>query len=62
MEEPPPPGREGVPDARLVFLGENAQGRTLEVMAVALPGGDLLVIHAMALRNKYRQKYEEAGR
>jgi hypothetical protein len=62
IAEPPPPGREGVPDARLVFLGKTTQGRTLEVMAVTLPGGDLLVIHAMALRNKYKQKYEEAER
>jgi hypothetical protein len=62
IEEPPPRGREGVPDTRLVFLGESTQGRTLEVMAVALPGGDLHVIHAMALRKKYKQKYEEAER
>lgn len=62
IEEPPPPEREGVPDARFVFLGENLHGRALEVMAVTLPGGGLLVIHAMALRNKYKQKYEEAER
>jgi len=31
-------------------------------MAVELPKGGLLVIHAMRLRNKYRQRYEEAKR
>jgi hypothetical protein len=29
-------------------------------MAIQLPNGGLLVIHAMSLRNKYRQRYEEA--
>jgi hypothetical protein len=59
FEEPPPAGREGVPDTRLVFLGEDPHGEPLEVMAIQLPEGGLLVIHAMALRNKYRQRYEE---
>jgi hypothetical protein len=31
-------------------------------MAVQLPNQDLLVIHAMSLRDKYRQQYEEAQR
>jgi hypothetical protein len=60
FEEPPPAGREGVPDTRLVFLGEDPQGVPLEVMAIQLPHGGLFVIHAMSLRNKYRQRYEEA--
>lgn len=60
FEAPPPAGREGVPDTRLVFLGDDPQGEPLEVMAIQLPNGGLLVIHAMSLRNKYRQRYEEA--
>jgi hypothetical protein len=60
FEEPPPAGREGVPDTRLVFLGEDPQGEPLEVMDIQLPNGGLLVIHAMSLRNKYRRGYEEA--
>jgi hypothetical protein len=61
FEEPPPVGREGeVPDTRVVFLGDDLQGNPLEVMAVELPIGVLLVIHAMSLRNKYRTRYEEA--
>ncbi len=62
FEEPPPAGREGVPDTRLVFPGDDTQGYPLEVMAVELPNGGLLVIHAMSLRNKYRQRYEETKR
>lgn len=53
-----------VPDARgrqgrIVFLGDDATGRALEVMAVATERG-LLVIHAMDLRPKWRRYYEEA--
>jgi hypothetical protein len=46
---------------RLVYLGDDAGERALEVMAVELPGGELLVIHAMPLRAKYRRQYEEVG-
>jgi len=60
FEEPAPAEHGEVPDTRVVFLGDDAQGQALEVMAVEMPGGDLLVIHAMSLRNKYRQRYEEA--
>jgi hypothetical protein len=34
----------------------------LEVVAVEGPGGELIVIHAMALRKKYEAQYEEAKR
>ena len=61
FEERPPAGLEGeVPDTRVVFLGDDPQGNPLEVMAIELPNGGLLVIHAMSLRNKYRTRYEEA--
>jgi hypothetical protein len=43
---------------RLVFLGDDASGRALEVMAVRTDRG-LLVIHAMDLRLKWRHLYEE---
>jgi hypothetical protein len=36
-------------------------GQPLEVMAVEGDSGDLLVIHAMRLRAKYRQRLEELG-
>ena len=57
--------RVGAPVAavpRLVYLGDDRDGVALEVMAVELEDGDLLVIHAMALRDRYREQYEEAKR
>jgi len=54
LELPAPPGG----DERLVFLGEDASGRVLEVMAVRITDG-LLVIHAMDIRPKWRAVYEE---
>jgi hypothetical protein len=59
FEELPPSGARGSHSVRLVYLGDDAGGRALEVMAVELPNGDLLVIHAMPLRAKYRSQYEE---
>jgi len=45
-------------DDRRVFLGDDATGRALEVMAVPTKTG-LLVIHVMDLRTKWRPLYEE---
>ena len=50
-------------DPRLVFLGDDEAGAALEIMAVEVEddsGDALMVIHAMALREKYRGQYEEA--
>lgn len=55
---PDPTGR----DDRLLFLGDDEDGTELEVMAVELDGGDLFVLHAMRMRDRYREKYEEAKR
>jgi hypothetical protein len=46
----------------MVYLGEDAQGQVLEVMAVEVENHEMLVIHAMPLRNKYKKKYEEEAR
>lgn len=62
FEEPPPAGSPGARSVRLVFLGDDAHGHALEVMAVQRADEDLLVIHAMPLRHKYRPQYEEAKR
>jgi hypothetical protein len=56
----PPPA--GELDERLLFLGDDEEGAALEVMAVELQGRGLYVIHAMNLRQRYRQPYEEAKR
>ena len=47
---------------RLVFLGTDADGAALEVVAVELEDESLLVIHAMPLRARYRSRYEEMKR
>lgn len=59
-DEPPPTEDAGVLDSRLVFLGDNADGRAIEVFAVEGDKDDLVVIHAMPLRRKYQSQYEEA--
>lgn len=41
----------------VVFLGPDNRGVPLEVIAVELADGDLLVIHAMKLRRKYLDSY-----
>jgi hypothetical protein len=52
----PPPAAPGPKVDRLVYLGDDP----MEVMAVGLADGDVLVIHAMPLREKYRRQYLEA--
>jgi hypothetical protein len=49
-------------DSRLVCLGDDADGRAIEVIVVEGSKEELIVIHAMALREKYRDQYEEAKR
>jgi hypothetical protein len=56
------PPTAGQSDERLIFLGDDADGIPLEVMAVELESEGLYVIHAMELRERYRPQYEEAKR
>jgi uncharacterized DUF497 family protein len=58
FDQPAPVG--GVGQDRIVYLGDDAHGVPLEVVAVANAAGDVRVIHAMKLREKYRREYEEA--
>jgi hypothetical protein len=58
FDEPPPEGL-GRRSVRIIYLGTDAEGQEIEVMAVELEAGGLYVIHAMPLRKKYRTKYEE---
>ena len=45
-------------DRHLVtFLGPNSHGVPLEVIAIELAAGDLLVIHGMKLRRRNRDAY-----
>lgn len=54
------PGSQG--DDRLLYLGDDGGGVALEVMAVELDSGELYVIHAMEMRERYRARYEEANK
>jgi hypothetical protein len=58
FEEPPPAGGRARAN-RIVYLGEDEQGQVLEVMAVEADNHEMLVIHAMSLRNKYKKRYEQ---
>jgi hypothetical protein len=60
FEEPPPGSQPGARTARIVHLGKDPKGQVLEVMVIELANQNLLVIHAMPLRAKYKQRYEEA--
>lgn len=44
---------------RTVWLGADHGGRVLEVMTISIDDG-LLVIHAMDIRAKYRDRYNTA--
>jgi hypothetical protein len=60
FEEPPPDTeRARARSTRVVYLGDDDQGRALEVMSVEGKDDELLVIHAMELRDKYRKRYED---
>jgi len=60
LREAPPAGATGSATDRLIYLGDDAAGVSLEVMAVKLASGGLLAIHAMPLRPKYQADYDEA--
>ena len=58
-QEPPTDAPVGA-SSRFVFLGDDAEDVSLEVMGVELDDENLLVIHAMPLRDRYQKQYEEA--
>lgn len=53
-----PPRR---PDEALLFLGADADGSLIEVVAVELDGGRLRIIHAMPMRTAYRRLHESTN-
>jgi hypothetical protein len=61
FEAPRPVDGAHVFDRRLVCLGDDARGEAIEVIAVEGDRDELIVIHAMALRDRYRSQYEEAN-
>ena len=53
----PAPPESPLQDDRIVYLGPDQDGVLLEVVAVEIEGG-LLVIHAMTMRPRYRKQLE----
>lgn len=47
-------------DQRVVFVGDDLEGVALEVIAAELEEDEFMVIHAMDLRERLRELYEEA--
>lgn len=62
LKEDPPPGQSSAKATRLVFLGDDPTGVVLEIIAVETDHENLMVIHAMELRPRYRNTYEEVRR
>lgn len=62
FEQDPPTDAPAGNDPRLVYLGDDPEGVALEVIAIEIEDDSLLVIHAMPLRARYREQYEEAKR
>lgn len=62
FEEQAPTSDADVVDPRFVCLGDDPDGQAIEVIAVEGSKDELIVIHAMALRKKYTDQYEEAKR
>ena len=54
-----PPHR---PDEALLFVGDDEEGNAIEVVGVELADGALRVVHAMPMRDSYREMYQEASR
>jgi len=48
------------PDKRVYFFGDDMEGVRLEVVAAQTGDGEFTVIHAMNLRDKFLELYEEA--
>ena len=62
LKEDPPVSHQSAQATRLVFLGPDPTGAVLEVIAVETAQENLMVIHAMDLRPRYRSAYEEVRR
>lgn len=53
-----PPPSSGHLQPRRVYVGPDENGRLIEVFAIELEDGALLVIHAMSLRQKTQELWE----
>jgi hypothetical protein len=49
-------------ESLVLFLGPDSRGVPLEVVGVELAEGDLMIIHAMRLRERHLDDYDEVMR
>ncbi len=56
----PPHSPAGLNASRRLYLGDDADGTPLEVIAIPVRPDELFVIHAMELRDQFRTRYLEA--
>jgi len=56
----PPHSPTGLNASRQLYLGDDADGVALEVIAIPVQTVELFVIHAMELREQFRTRYLEA--
>lgn len=57
-----PPTSASTRQPRLLYVGDDAKGVALEVIAVELDNDTLLVIHAMPVRHRFANQYERVMR
>jgi hypothetical protein len=55
-----PPQDDPIAPDRVLVLGDDQAGVPIEILAIEDDHGDLVVIHAMEMRRRYRRQYEEA--
>jgi hypothetical protein len=55
----PPPDDLGEPD-RMLILGDDQARVPFEILGIQDDSGDLVVLHAMKMRRRYRRQSEEA--
>jgi hypothetical protein len=56
----PPPADSPYTSNRTLYVGDDAAGVALEILAITTEGGDLLVFHAKRLGSLHRVEYQEA--
>jgi hypothetical protein len=49
-------------ESLVLFLGPDSRGVPLEVVGIELAEGALMIIHAMRLRERHRDEYDEVTR
>jgi hypothetical protein len=56
----PPPADSPYISDRTLYVGDDAAGVALEILAITTEDGDIVVFHAKRLGSRYHAEYEEA--